>query len=108
MDVSGSEETTSALKGLFKGIWSLEHLCQPDAEINDVVERALENPSEYVLKPQKEGGGNNFFEEALEQNLRLAKEARGQDPTLSTYLVMERIRPPVIPALMLRNGEIAL
>ena len=42
-DVSGSE-TTNALKSLFKGIWSLEDLCKEGAEVNEIVERALENP----------------------------------------------------------------
>ena len=49
--VCGSEETTQSLKGLFKGIWSLEDLCKDGAEVNEVVERALENPREFVLKP---------------------------------------------------------
>ena len=49
--VCGSEATTQSLKGLFKGIWSLEDLCKDGAEVKEVVERALENPREFVLKP---------------------------------------------------------
>ena len=105
-EISGSDATTETLKQLFKGIWSLEDLCKEGAEVNEVVERALENPHEFVLKPQKEGGGNNFFDEELKENLMRAKEANGQDAALSTYLIMERIHPPMIPALMLRNGEV--
>ena len=60
-----------------------------------------------MLKPQKEGGGNNFFDQELKDNLLLAKQANGQDQTLSTYLIMERIHPPMIPALMLRNGQVS-
>ena len=105
-EISGSDATTETLKQLFKGIWSLEDLCKEGAEVNEVVERALENPHEFVLKPQKEGGGNNFFDEELKENLICAKEANGQDAALSTYLIMERIHPPMIPALMLRNGEV--
>ena len=63
--MSGSDITTEKLKTLFKGIWSLEDLCKEGAEINEVVERALENPQEFVMKPQKEGGGNNFFDNEL-------------------------------------------
>ena len=65
------------MKGLFKGIWSLEDLCKEGSEVNSVVERALANPHEFVLKPQKEGGGNNFFDEELKENLLRAKEANG-------------------------------
>lgn len=90
---------------MFKGIWSLENLCQDGAEVNEVVERAIEYPHEYVLKPQKEGGGNNFFDDELRTKLLEAKAANGLDPILSTYLIMERINPPMIPALLLRNGE---
>lgn len=76
--VSGSDATTETLSRLFKGIWSLEDLGQAGAEVNDVVERALLNPHEYVLKPQKEGGGNNFFDQDLKENLIRAKA--GEDP----------------------------
>ena len=75
--VTGSDQTTEALKALFKGIWSLEDLCKEGAEVNSVVESALANPHEFVLKPQKEGGGNNFFDEELKENLLRAKAANG-------------------------------
>lgn len=77
--VCGSDSTTEALKGLFKGIWSLENLCKEGAEVNEIVEKAIENPTDFVLKPQKEGGGNNFFDEELKENLLKAKAANGQD-----------------------------
>ena len=64
------------------------------------------NPHEFVLKPQKEGGGNNFFDDELREKLVQAKAANGRDPALSTYLIMERINPPMIPALLLRNGAV--
>jgi hypothetical protein len=37
--------------GLFKGIWSLEDYGQPGAEVNEIFEDAMNNPSKYVLKP---------------------------------------------------------
>ena len=45
--------------------------------MNDIVERAIADPSNFVLKPQKEGGGNNFFDEELRENLVKAKAANG-------------------------------
>lgn len=50
-EACGSDETTQALKPLFSGIWSLEELGKEGAEVNAVVERALENPADFVLKP---------------------------------------------------------
>ena len=105
--MSGSDETTATLKNLFKGLWSLEDLNKEGAEVNAVVEKALQNPEEFVLKPQKEGGGNNFFDAELRENLLRAKaEIGSQESILSTYLIMERIHPPMIDTLMLRNGEV--
>ncbi|VDK30571.1 unnamed protein product [Dibothriocephalus latus] len=34
------------------------------AEIDAIVSDCMQNPSNYVLKPQREGGGNNIFGEA--------------------------------------------
>lgn len=55
--------------GLFKGIWSLEDYGKKDAEVNRIFVDAIAHPENYVLKPQKEGGGNNFFDDDLHQNL---------------------------------------
>ena len=101
----GQERTVERLKHLFKGIWSLEEYGRPEAPVNDVVELAIANPSRYVLKPQKEGGGNNFFDDELREKLLEVKA--GTDANLLSYLVMERICPPVIPMVMLRRGELA-
>lgn len=59
--VTQSEEVTKQASHLFKGIWSLEDFGKPGAEVNIIFEDALAHPEKYVLKPQKEGGGNNFF-----------------------------------------------
>jgi hypothetical protein len=32
-----------------------------DEDGDEAVKMALENPEEYVLKPQREGGGNNVY-----------------------------------------------
>ena len=34
-----------------------------------------------------------------------AKKSLPEDDALRTYLIMERINPPMIPAVMMRNGE---
>jgi hypothetical protein len=32
-----------------------------DEHVKNKIKDAIINPQNYVLKPQKEGGGNNFF-----------------------------------------------
>ena len=54
---NGVVEGLCGLKGvdeLFAGLYGLGH--EGDA---DVIQMALDNPLDYVLKPQREGGGNN-------------------------------------------------
>ena len=52
------------IKGLFEGLWSLEYL-DTDSHVQAVVKKAILNPHDYVIKPQKEGGGNNFYGEKV-------------------------------------------
>ena len=54
---------------LFKGIWSLESF-DSDKEVAQVVQKAIENAHNYVMKPQKEGGGNNFFDDDIPRLLK--------------------------------------
>jgi glutathione synthase len=49
---------------------------------------AIANPDKYVLKPQREGGGNNLYGEALKQKLQ---EGEG----LAAYILMQRLFPPL-------------
>jgi glutathione synthase len=95
-----------ALKETFKGLYSLENLGKDGDSINEIVEKAIQNPKDYVLKPLKEGGGNNFFDEELKEKLI---EAKG-DPTgiLSTYLIMDRINPPLVEAAFIKQGNLEM
>lgn len=68
-------------------------------EVQKAIADAIEHPSKYVLKPQKEGGGNNYFKEELKQIL-----IKNED--LDQYLLMEMIDAPVLKTYMLRKGEL--
>ncbi len=46
---------------VFRGMWSLEDY-ENDASVKEIVQKVIENPKDYVVKPQKEGGGNNFYD----------------------------------------------
>ena len=56
------EDHFDTLKDVFKGIWSLGDYDQDD-EVKNTVARAIENPKDYVIKPEKEGGGNNYLDD---------------------------------------------
>ena len=91
-----SQKVLDSVKALFKGIWSLEDLHLNGAEVNQIVDKAIKNPHGYVLKPQKEGGGNNFYDQELKARLSKAKKSLSANDPLRTYLIMERINPPMI------------
>ena len=55
----------------------------------------------YVLKPQREGGGNNIYRSAITPFLKALPEAHWKG-----YILMELIEPPELCNVILRNGEI--
>lgn len=55
----------------------------------------------YVLKPQREGGGNNIYRSAIPPFL-----ASLPDSHWKSYILMEIITPPPVQNLILRNGAI--
>ena len=85
------------LRTFFAGQWGLEDLSDPATAA--VVAHAIAQPEQYVLKPQREGGGNNYYGEALAA--RLAQGGRG----LAAFILMQRILPPSHRAVMVRRGQ---
>ncbi|TAQ85174.1 hypothetical protein B7494_g6505 [Chlorociboria aeruginascens] len=55
----------------------------------------------YVLKPQREGGGNNIYRSAIPPFLKSLPESH-----LKSYILMEIITPPPVHNQILRNGVI--
>ena len=68
------------------GLWGLDDL--EDPETAAVLQKAQEQPDLFVLKPQREGGGNNLYGQDAQQKLQTRKG-------LSAYILMQRIRPPI-------------
>ncbi|KAJ1974368.1 Glutathione synthetase [Dimargaris verticillata] len=65
----------------------------------DAVRRALEAPEGYVMKPQREGGGNNVYGKDIPVFLQgLPVEER------EAYILMDLIKPPVISNLLVHQG----
>uniref|UniRef100_A0A453K105 Glutathione synthetase n=2 Tax=Aegilops tauschii subsp. strangulata TaxID=200361 RepID=A0A453K105_AEGTS len=89
-----NKEEIAKLRQCFAGLWSLDD--------EEVVKSAIENPDLFVLKPQREGGGNNIYGlDVREALIRLKKE--GGD-ALSAYILMQRIFPKASLASLVRGG----
>jgi len=55
----------------------------------------------FVLKPQREGGGNNVYRKAIPEFLESVPETQWP-----AYILMEMIEPPALSNMLFRNGEI--
>ncbi|KAJ9512241.1 hypothetical protein QJQ45_012796 [Haematococcus lacustris] len=90
-------EDVAALRTFFAGLWSLDDLQDPGTAA--VVADALARPEAYVLKPQREGGGNNLYNEELVARLREGGEG------LSAFILMQKILPPPQRSVLVRAGQ---
>ncbi|XP_057550893.1 glutathione synthetase, chloroplastic [Amaranthus tricolor] len=89
-----NKEEIAKLRKCFAGLWSLDD--------TEVISDAIERPQLYVMKPQREGGGNNIYgNDMREALLRIRKEGSEED---AAYILMQRIFPSVFPALLVREG----
>ncbi|KAF9437582.1 hypothetical protein BGZ76_000179 [Entomortierella beljakovae] len=87
----------SQLRESFTGLYPLDNSPEGLA----AYESALVNSDELVMKPQREGGGNNIYGRDIQKILKeLTAEQR------NAYILMDIIRPPTTKNVMLRNGEL--
>jgi hypothetical protein len=77
-----------------------------------IVQRVLDHPDDFVLKPQREGGGNNLYGADMVKCVERYWNApemisRRQDPEhpLCAYVLMDRIHPATSMNVLLRNGK---
>lgn len=84
-----------AVSEIFTGLYSLDKDEQGEASIK----LALSNPEKYVLKPQREGGGNNIYGNDIPEALK-----KMDDNERSAWILMERIFPPISKGYMIRPG----
>jgi glutathione synthase len=91
------------MRKVFAGLYALDGLNGVDP-----VKNALKSPTQFVLKPQREGGGNNLYGDAMVDVLKTFDKnaAVGHKGDLSQYILMQRIFPPTNTSLCLRKGEL--
>lgn len=63
---------------------------------------AIENSKNWVLKPQREGGGNNIYGQELSDFLQKNRN----NNMLTNYILMKRIFPKPQTTAFLRKNEI--
>lgn len=94
-----SESEAALLETSFAGLYGLE---KESAETEQTKNMAIANPNAFVLKPQREGGGNNLY------GADVAVAMQTMTPTeLESYILMSRIFPNTNPAVLIRNGAAA-
>lgn len=90
------ESNIAAVKEIFTGIFSLDKSPEGD----EMVKLALTYPERYVLKPQREGGGNNVFGTDIPPVL-----SQMSDIERSAWVLMEQIVPPKIKSYIIRPRQ---
>ncbi|KAG0624999.1 hypothetical protein M758_2G019800 [Ceratodon purpureus] len=88
------KEVVAKLRESFAGLWSLE------GDGNDqILEEAVAKPEGFVLKPQREGGGNNIYGKDVATTIKKLKQEE-----LAGYILMQRIFPAVNDSYLIRDG----
>jgi glutathione synthase len=98
------------MRSAFAGLYSLgDDTTEEDIKaVKDVLENGQHG--NYVLKPQREGGGYNFYGEKLaakiKENVSTEDGKLVLGKKLEEYILMQRLFPPVQPAVLLRGGKV--
>lgn len=93
------ETVSSRVLATFAPIYPLD-----ESEAGKEARQLAQNPTSaarYVLKPQREGGGNNIYRKAIPPFLESLPQTHWP-----AYILMEMIEPPQLRNAILRNGEL--
>ncbi|KAG7472412.1 hypothetical protein MATL_G00108550 [Megalops atlanticus] len=90
-------EAVTQIRATFAGLYTLDM----GAEGDKTVAMALANPDQFVLKPQREGGGNNIYGADICQVLESVKDSTER----TAYILMDKIQPQPVHNYLLRRGS---
>jgi len=104
------KEMVENMRSAFAGLYSLGDDAVPE-DIAAVEEALAGNEGQFVLKPQREGGGYNFYGMQLKEKLNenTSKSNDGSlklGENLAEYILMQRLFPPQQRAVLLRGGKV--
>eukprot|EP00056_Hartaetosiga_gracilis_P006787 m.100826 g.100826 ORF g.100826 m.100826 type:complete len:582 (+) comp12557_c0_seq1:34-1779(+) len=102
-----SKEEAAALHTSFTGLYSLDIDEYGNEEaLNSMLDMFVREPHKYVLKPQREGGGSNFYDEELVDKITsLRANSKGFDE-LKAFIVQDRITPPIQQSFLMNDSEV--
>lgn len=92
-------EQAAMLRSSFAGLYGLDE--DGGDAVEAAVAQAIDRPEAFVLKPQREGGGNNLYGDELREALRtMSAQER------ASYILMQRIVPPTHAVPLMRDGAL--
>ncbi|XP_063905797.1 glutathione synthetase-like isoform X3 [Zophobas morio] len=84
------------VRNIFTGLYSLDF----DEVGEQAIQMAIDDPERFVLKPQREGGGNNVYGLEVREAIKRMKDSEER----TAWILMERIHPPLSRGYMVRPG----
>ncbi|XP_046739012.1 glutathione synthetase-like [Diprion similis] len=91
------EGTAEQIRGIFTGLYALDF----DEHGENAIDMGIANPERFVLKPQREGGGNNIYGNEIKTALESMKDKQER----SAWILMDRIQPPLQRNYQIRAGS---
>lgn len=100
-----TQQDCDRLKQTFTALYPMD-----DSQVGRAaLKLALETPQHYVLKPQREGGGNNIYRDDIPPFLKQLEAeplAPGEPPKREGYILMSLIEPPQdVQNLLVKGGS---
>nr|XP_029520362.1 glutathione synthetase [Oncorhynchus nerka] len=92
----GEPDVVDQIRATFAGLYTLDM----GPEGDKTVAMALAKPDQFVLKPQREGGGNNLYGAEICQVLEGVKQSTER----MAYILMDKVKPRPVHNYLLRLG----
>lgn len=92
------QQTVERMRRVFAAHYALDM----NEDGDRAVSMALENPHRFVMKPEREGGGNNLFGDDIKQRLK----SIGSTNERQAYILMDRINSPAVPNYIVQRDVI--
>lgn len=93
-------EMVERIRATFAAIYPLDR--SPAGQRAIALATSEETSAGYVLKPQREGGGNNVYGTKIPAFLR----SLGDELSWRGHILMELIKPPAVRNSIFRNGQV--
>ena len=99
------ESIANDIRRFFAKIFNANEMTEE--ERLQIYKEIRENTHKYIVKPQKEGGGNNYYNEEILK--LLPQEGSGEiTQELKNSIIMERINPPETETLILHENKLKI